>query len=261
MRRLGLIALLMFAAGTTALPARAQSVFDQVRKKAEAAKKAADAIKRKADSTANAAAKARAATASARSAADSAKASVENAANTITSSNGSVAPGPSSGAKATTVTTVPTPTAQPKNGRGGTSAAPAASGSGGPQPLSRSAARFEEQVVFAGDAGSPFAISPRGQHVAGRTLKGSRTVMMYDGVAGPPFDELPGVAGEGNMGGVFSDDGTHHAYVGRQGTQWVVMEDGKEVGRGGPFFQNSGNQTMAWVGFTPRSKHLYYIVS
>lgn len=75
--------------------------------------------------------------------------------------------------------------------------------------------------------------------------------MVYDGVAGPAFDEIPGVPGEANMGGAFSDDGSHHAYVGRQGTQWVVMEDGKEIGRGAPFFQGSGNQTMAWVGFTP----------
>src|SRR3954469_7061560 len=104
MRRLGLIALLVFAAGTTARPARAQGVFEQIKKKAEAAKKAADDIKRKADSTANSAAQARAATASAKRAADSAKTSVENAATTITSSNGSVAPAPSNGARATTAT-------------------------------------------------------------------------------------------------------------------------------------------------------------
>jgi hypothetical protein len=39
------------------------------------------------------------------------------------------------------------------------------------------------------------------------------------------------------------------------------MEDGKEIGRGGPFFQNSGNATMASIGFTPGSKHLYFAVS
>ena len=175
-------------------------------------------------------------------------------------SEGPLTATPSSGAK-------PTQAAPAKGGRPGppatgaaTSAASAAPASGGAQSLSRSAAHVDEQVVFAGEAGSSFAISPRGQHVAGRTLKGSRTVMVYDGVAGPPFDEIPGVPGEANMGGAFSDDGSHHAYVGRQGTQWVVMEDGKEVGRGTPFFQGSGNQTMTWVGFTPGSKHLYYII-
>jgi len=92
-------------------------------------------------------------------------------------------------------------------------------------------------------------------------LKGSRTVMVVDGIAGSPFEEIPGIAGEANSGGVFSDDGAHHAYVARQGTQWVVMEDGKEVGRGSPFFQISGNATMASIGFTPGSKHLYFTIA
>ena len=228
---------------STARPARAQGIFDAVKKKADAAKKAADEVKRKADSTSAAAAKAKAATDSAKTAASAAKTSVENAASAVTSGIGGAA------------------TATPSSGAKPTKAAPAAPASGDAQSLSRSAAHVDEQVVFAGEAGSSFAISPRGQHVAGRTLKGSRTVMVYDGVAGPPFDEIPGVPGEANMGGAFSDDGNHHAYVGRQGTQWVVMEDGKEVGRGTPFFQGSGNQTMAWVGFTPGGKHLYYIIS
>jgi hypothetical protein len=263
MRRfaLSLTALFIVAAvATTARPAQAQGgIFDAVKKRADAAKKAADEVKRKADSTSAAAAKAKAAADSAKIAASNAKTSVENAASAVTNGVGGAAAAPaSSGAK-------PTQAAPPKSGRPAppATAAPSstAAASGGAQTLSRSAGHVEEQMVFAGDPGSSFAISPRGQHVAGRTLKGSRTVMMYDGVAGPPFDEIPGVPGEANMGGAFSDDGSRHAYVARQGTQWVVMQDGKEVGRGEPFFQNSGNQTMTWVGFAPRSKHLYYIIS
>jgi hypothetical protein len=265
MRRLTLLLtafLAIVAVSSTARPARAQGIFDAVKKKADAARKAADEVKRKADSTSAAAAKAKAAADSAKTAASNAKTSVENAASAVTSGvGGAAATPPSSGAK-------PTQAAPPKSGRPGppatgaaASASSSAPASGGAQSLSRSAAHVDEQVVFAGEPGSSFAISPRGQHVAGRTLKGSRTVMVYDGVAGPPFDEIPGVPGEANMGGAFSDDGSHHAYVGRQGTQWVVMEDGKEVGRGAPFFQGSGNQTIAWVGFTPGSKHLYYIIS
>ena len=141
-----------------------------------------------------------------------------------------------------------------KGGRGGGTAASATGASPG---LSRTAAHVDEQVVFAADAGTPFTISPRGQHVAGRTLKGSRTVMVYDGVAGPPFDEIPGTG----LGGAFSDDGNHYAYVARQGQQWVVMEDGKEVARGGPFFQTSGTATMESIAFTPGGKHLYFTIA
>jgi hypothetical protein len=73
-----------------------------------------------------------------------------------------------------------------------------------------------------------------------------------DGVAGPEFDELFRPTGErvlfspktiirnATQSGsgqyddapmVFSMDGEHHAYVGRQGSDCVVIHDGKEVGR------------------------------
>jgi WD40 repeat protein len=83
--------------------------------------------------------------------------------------------------------------------------------------------------------------------------------MMFDGVAGPPFDEIPnGISGLSGTGVAFSDDGGHYAYVARQGQQWVVMADGKEVARGTPFGQGSGNPTVASIGFTPGGKHLYF---
>jgi hypothetical protein len=242
--------------GTTARPVGAQGVLDAIKKKADEAKKAADAVKRKADSTSLAAAKAKASADSAKIAAENAKTSVEGAAKAVTSSGNATAiqagaptrnGGPPAGA---------TPT--PRNARGNAPVATPSAPSTGPRAISRSAAHVEEQVVLAAEAGTSFNISPRGQHVAARMLKGSRTVMVLDGVAGPPFEEIPGIAGEANSGGIFSDDGAHHAYVARQGTQWVVMEDGKEVGRGSPFFQISGNATMASIGFTPGSKHLYF---
>jgi hypothetical protein len=267
MRRLAmsLTAFVVFAtATTTARPAQAQGVFDQIKKKADAAKKAADDVKRKVDSTANAAAKAKAAADSAKTAAENAKTSVEDAAKAITTTGG--APSSSAatqqGASSRSGSSAPASGAKPaspppKNGRAG---APAPSASGGPQALSRTAAHVEEQVVFAGEAGTPFGISPRGQHVAARTLKGSRTVMVDNGVTGPPFDEIPG-AGQGNFAGAFSDDGVHYAYVGRQGQQWVVMEDGKEVARGGPFIQKNGDPPIDLVGFTPGGKHFYFSTS
>jgi hypothetical protein len=266
MRRLALslTAFVIFAATSTATarPAQAQGVFDQIKKKADAAKKAADEVKRKADSTANAAAKAKAATDSAKTAAESAKTSVEDAAKTMTTGGTAPSAATQQGTRpSTSASSANAKPASPPPQKNGRAPAPAATASSGPQALSRTAAHVEEQLVFAGDAGTPFAISPRGQHVAAKTLKGSRTVMVYDGVAGPPFDEIPPGIGQGNSPGAFSDDGYHHAYVGRQGTQWVVMEDEKEVGRGGPFFQNSGNATMTLLGFTPGGKHLYFAIS
>jgi hypothetical protein len=84
--------------------------------------------------------------------------------------------------------------------------------------------------------------------------------MVYDGVVGPPFDEIPGI-GQGNFAGAFSDDGTHYAYVGRQGQQWVVMDDGKEVARGGPFAQKNFDAPIDLIGFTPGGKHFYFSTS
>jgi hypothetical protein len=262
MRRLALslTVLVMFTAASLATmvrPAGAQGVFDAVKKKADAAKKAADEIKRKADSTNAAAAKAKASADSAKLAAEGAKASVEGAAKTITSTGGAApASAPQRDASARSGSA-----ASPAAAKSGRATGVAASSAGASPGLSRTAAHVDEQVVFVADAGTPFAISHSGQHVAGRTLKGSRTVMVYDGVAGPPFDEIPGIAVDPSPGGAFSDDGNHYAYVARQGQQWVVMEDGKEVARGGPFSQNSGNATMASMGFTPGGKHLYFTIA
>lgn len=240
--------------GSSARPSQAQGVLDAIKKKAQEAKKAADEVKRKADSTSLAAAKAKAAADSAKAAAENARTSVESAARTITSP-GVIAP----------TTSTPSQAGSPaarRPARGNAPAAPAtAPSSAGANGLSRSAAHVEERVLLSGEAGTQFYISPRGQHVAARMLKGSRTVMVVDGVAGPPFDEIPGIAGETSNDGVFSDDGTHHAYVARQGQQWVVMQDGKEVARGGPFFQVSGNATMQSIGFTPGGKHLYFTIA
>jgi hypothetical protein len=262
MRRLALslLAFVMFAAATTtSRPVQAQGVLDAIKKKADAAKKAADEVKRKADSTANAAAKTKAAADSAKTSAENAKTSVEQAAKTITGGTPAASAAQPAGATRTSTPAAGAKSSPPPatNGRAAAAAGPAA---GGPQTLSRSAAHVEEQALFAGEPGTAFGISPRGQHVAARTLKGSRTVMIYDGVTGPPFDEIPGL-GQGNFAGAFSDDGAHYAYVGRQGQQWVVMEDAKEIARGGPFTQRNGDAPIDLIGFTPGGKHFYFSTS
>jgi hypothetical protein len=144
----------------------------------------------------------------------------------------------------------------------GNAASPMSAGGGAPatgtRPLSRSAAKVDAQVMLASGMGPEYVLSPRGLHVAAKALRGSRTAVSYDGVVGPPFDELADVTGTV----AFSEDGSRYAYVGRLGQQWVVMADGKEVGRGAPFRQPaSGNKTLSTLGFSPGGKHLYYMTA
>jgi len=98
-----------------------------------------------------------------------------------------------------------------------------------------------------------YVVSPQGGHLAAVARKGSRMVVIVDGVVGPKFDEIvtPSVAwidprrpteqalAAGTVpvnlypiGPVtFSNDGKRYAYVGRQGPDWVLIVDGKELVR------------------------------
>lgn len=96
---------------------------------------------------------------------------------------------------------------------------------------------------------NPYVVSPRGGRLAVVLLKGSRAVVIVDGVEGPKFDDIivpsanaidmrpvwkasqqgapwpsPGLV-------TFSSDGKRYAYIGRLAQEWVIMADGKEVVR------------------------------
>jgi hypothetical protein len=122
--------------------------------------------------------------------------------------------------------------------------------------------KYEEVTLLPDAIAASITISPRGQHVAGVIAKGSGAVVIYDGVEGPRFEEIltiaeqrfsgtggqwqPPPSGHANAMGVlqpglgagglrrvlFSDDGNHYAYVGRNGADYAIMLDGKEVHRG-----------------------------
>lgn len=113
--------------------------------------------------------------------------------------------------------------------------------------------KIEEKVVGAANAGGVYAVSPRGAHIAYAATKGSRLVVTIDGVEGPVFDELFTPTGQSfyspaqistvtaSSGGsafssitpvIYSADGAHYAYAGRQGNEYVVIHDGKEIARG-----------------------------
>jgi hypothetical protein len=120
--------------------------------------------------------------------------------------------------------------------------------------------KVEELVLVNGEPGLQYGISPKGQHLAAVVLRGSRMVVVYDGVDGPRFDEILAVAGNQNQKVIFSLDGARYAYVGRQGQEYVVMVDGKELLRGGPWMSpGSPYTTVDQFDFTPGGKHFYFI--
>jgi hypothetical protein len=116
--------------------------------------------------------------------------------------------------------------------------------------LARAEAKVEEQVVGPMVDGATYVVSPRGGHLATVAPKGSRVVVTVDGVAGPKFDAIvqpaapyvdprplqaasarPGFSGEVARPVTFSPDGSRYAYVGRQGEDWVLIADGKEMAK------------------------------
>jgi Tol biopolymer transport system component len=90
------------------------------------------------------------------------------------------------------------------------------------------------QETLMGPASPRVVLSPDGDHLAIVTAKGSRTVVLLDGVEGPAFDDIPlnftWATYRGNTGSmVFSPTGGHSAYVGRRGGEFIAVVDGKEA--------------------------------
>ncbi|HEV3374628.1 MAG TPA: hypothetical protein VG051_02930, partial [Candidatus Acidoferrum sp.] len=117
--------------------------------------------------------------------------------------------------------------------------------------------KIEPVLMAPVEQGAQFAVSPQGIHVATLSHSGSRQVVVYDGVAGPKFDQIFGQ--NGAQAFVFSPDGNRYAYCGRIGNEWVAMVDGKELARGSDTDQlgNIGLANCA-LGFTSNSKHVFF---
>ena len=122
--------------------------------------------------------------------------------------------------------------------------------------------KIETQLLLPPEPGMQYEMSPKGLHVAGVVLRGSRQVLVYDGVDGPKFDQVLGLSSQGGGGKVaFSDDGARFAYHGKLGQEYVVLVDGKEVTRG-PWsadLQAQGRTPVHQLGFSPGGKHWYVI--
>src|SRR5262249_47594095 len=135
-----------------------------------------------------------------------------------------------------------------------------------------------------GQINATMLFSPHGAHMAYAAERGSRWVVSYDGVDGARFDEIlnigvnvygaPGTgvsSGEADKVG-FSPDGTRYFYIGRQGQEFVLMVDGKEMFRTPvattsirpvPLAPNGFDPSTVGVqrsvgGFTPDSKHVFF---
>ena len=136
------------------------------------------------------------------------------------------------------------------------------------------APKVEETVVAPSNDGGLFVISQEGAHVAYVGAKGTRTVVSVDGVQGPVLDEVfngfsgsPGgqiLLHNANAGGkfngtptavIFSESGAHYAYIGRQGNEYVVVHDGKEVGRGA---RNDLGLSNLPLGISPKGNFAFW---
>ncbi len=139
-------------------------------------------------------------------------------------------------------------------------------------------ATVEEQVLGPANAGGWYVFSPSGARVAYAGTRGSRVGVIVDGVEGPTFDELytpygtsfmspPTIAAiTASQGGrtnqaaqgapvIMSTDGKHYAYIGRQGEEYVVVHDGKEIARG-PATVLSLNYNP--LTLSPGGQHVYW---
>ena len=106
------------------------------------------------------------------------------------------------------------------------------------------------------------AMSDDGNHFAIVTPKGSRTIVMVDGVEGPIFDEIPQQALSTSVSVQFSPTGGHSAYIGRRGTDQIAVIDGKEAGTvvsgnaqgyfvpGWKFLFTQDGSTVAYASYT-----------
>lgn len=122
--------------------------------------------------------------------------------------------------------------------------------------VAASSARVETLVLAPADQGLEFYVSPRGGHVAAVTQRGSRFVVIHDGMEGPKFDEI--IKDEAGRKIYFSPDGARHSYTARLGQEYVMMADGKELMRAPVATTQKDRRSIP--EFTSNGKHVYFVI-
>jgi WD40 repeat protein len=116
-------------------------------------------------------------------------------------------------------------------------------------PLAFAQPKVEELVLGPyNPRGEPPTFSKDGLHMAVTVPKGSKSVIMVDGVEGPRFDSRVNQI-------IFSPDGKRHAYVAVSGTDGILVLDGKEVARE-PLIDNT--PPYHFLVFSPGGKRFAY---
>ncbi|HEV8363829.1 MAG TPA: hypothetical protein VGQ52_09935 [Gemmatimonadaceae bacterium] len=123
------------------------------------------------------------------------------------------------------------------------------------------------QETLMGAYGGLMYMSADGEHMGMMAPKGSRQVVLIDGVEGPVFDEIPPFIFNIQSSIQFSPTGGRSAYVGRRGGDFIVVIDGKEAGtlftsqtqqsvsyatnQGWKFWFNNDGSRLAYAGIAP----------
>ena len=133
--------------------------------------------------------------------------------------------------------------------------------------LAHADAKVDEQPLGPDGDSIGCSISPHGNHAAVLAAKGSRFMVVIDGVEGPKIEGLmPNIYGnlmqtgttwQGQVPVLYSNDGSHSAYIAKVGDDFVVFEDGKELYRG-PESASNGSNVNIPLEFTNGGKHLIF---
>lgn len=132
-----------------------------------------------------------------------------------------------------------------------------------PLGLAAQELKVESQLLLPPEPGMQYTISPKGLHLAAVVLRGSRQVLIHDGVDGPRFDRVLTLSSQSNgIKVAWSDDGARFAYHGKLGQEYVIVVDGKEVSRGAwsAELEAQGATPVNELGFSPGGKHWYAVI-